>query len=391
MHKVLSIIALAYDILKKGYFTTIILHRLSNRRTDSYQYSLDLATSLRNEAAVANTEPNQVNKPPTSECGDSQVQEIEIPPSSPILEPNSIGLSPDPDLNSTHHTATSISQSSGSTPVASETRPTLSPQNSNRPHSEPSADSEISRNDLPSFADLYDADCYLDDIVGSYDQKQTRRWQLNLFQNKVRIFVPNLRNFIDSLGALAREVYGIILKGHKLNIPVTISSLTYIVSVKGYAYDAYIPFLVAILKHPFYSTRPRRPLHIMKRIRLSRLPQKAPKEAWVPWAITTFIICIGQVLAVELVLRWNYVKGVQAFGTVGQLVPFVLGVGGLSKVLWTKSKLLWEGRRPEKRRDEVDEGGVDELADAYFARKERYETHVEIVEDSVAKPMAQDA
>jgi len=85
------------------------------------------------------------------------------------------------------------------------------------------------------------------------------------------------------------------------------------------------------------------------------------------------------------------VKGVQAFGTVGQLVPFVLGVGGLSKVLWTKSKLLWEGRRPEKRRDDVDEGGVDELADAYFARKERYETHVEIVEDSAAKPMAQDA
>jgi hypothetical protein len=271
--------------------------------------------------------------------------------------------------------------------VASETRPTLSPQNSNRPHSEPSADSEISRDDLPSFADLYDADCYLDDIVGSYDQKQTRRWQLNLFQNKVRIFVPNLRNFIDSLGALAREVYGIILKGDKLNI----SSLTYIVSVKGYAYDAYIPFLVAILKHPFHSTRPRRPLHIMKRIRLSRLPHKAPKEAWVPWAITTFVICIGQVLAVELVLRWNHVKGVQAFGTVGQLVPFVLGVGELSKVLWTKSKLLWEGRRPEKRRDEVDEGGVDELADAYIARKERYETHVEIVEDSAAKPMAQDA
>jgi hypothetical protein len=73
MHKVLSIIALAYDILKKGYFTTIILHRLSNRRTDSYQYSLDLATSHRNEAAVVNTQPNEVNKPPTSECGDSQV------------------------------------------------------------------------------------------------------------------------------------------------------------------------------------------------------------------------------------------------------------------------------------------------------------------------------
>jgi hypothetical protein len=55
------------------------------------------------------------------------------------------------------------------------------------------------------------------------------------------------------------------------------------------------------------------------------------------------------------------VKGVQAFGTVGQLVPFVLGVGGLSKVLWTKSKLLWEGRRPEKRRDDVDEGGLMNL------------------------------
>ena len=54
-------------------------------------------------------------------------------------------------------------------------------------------------------------------------------------------------------------------------------------------------------------------------------------------------------------------------GTVGQLVPFVLGVGGLVKVLWS---WVCEGRRESVERDELEEA-VGRCAEVYFKEKEK--------------------
>ena len=43
---------------------------------------------------------------------------------------------------------------------------------------------------------------------------------------------------------------------------------------------------------------------------------------------------MGANISSELPLWWNYIRGVQTFGYVGQLIPFCLGVGGLVKVIW---------------------------------------------------------
>ena len=46
------------------------------------------------------------------------------------------------------------------------------------------------------------------------------------------------------------------------------------------------------------------------------------------------MVCVGLVLAIELSLYWNSISGVTNMGQVGQLVPLVVGIGGLVKVLW---------------------------------------------------------
>ena len=54
-------------------------------------------------------------------------------------------------------------------------------------------------------------------------------------------------------------------------------------------------------------------------------------------------------------------------GAVGQLVPFVLGVGGLLKVVWSWG---WEGSGEEEGRDAAVEA-VERCAEVYFKEKER--------------------
>lgn len=51
------------------------------------------------------------------------------------------------------------------------------------------------------------------------------------------------------------------------------------------------------------------------------------------------------ILQLELTLRWNHVRGLDEWGSVGQLIPFVVGVGGLGFVL-----LRWVGRVVRERR-----------------------------------------
>jgi hypothetical protein len=40
------------------------------------------------------------------------------------------------------------------------------------------------------------------------------------------------------------------------------------------------------------------------------------------------------VLAIELTLTWNSVSGISSMNSVGQLIPFMVGVGGLAQVIW---------------------------------------------------------
>lgn len=75
---------------------------------------------------------------------------------------------------------------------------------------------------------------------------------------------------------------------------------------------------------------------------------ETPKKVWLGWyyAVLDLAIHIIVILQLELTLRWNRVSGLSGLWTsVGQLIPFIIGVGGLTLVgsrwgvrVWVKWK-----------------------------------------------------
>lgn len=67
------------------------------------------------------------------------------------------------------------------------------------------------------------------------------------------------------------------------------------------------------------------------------------------------------VVAAELTIQWNCIRGVQKLGNVGQLVPACVGVSGLVRVVWRcmqlafgKEEAGWDGEAMKKDKDRTE-------------------------------------
>jgi len=96
-----------------------------------------------------------------------------------------------------------------------------------------------------------------------------------------------------------------------------------------------------------------------------------PKKIWLGWyyVILDLLIHVIVILQLELTLRWNHVSGLSGlWNSVGQLILFVIGVGGLGLVIsrwlvkmWVKrvvargEKSGWEVHVEENESDDEDQ------------------------------------
>ena len=96
-----------------------------------------------------------------------------------------------------------------------------------------------------------------------------------------------------------------------------------------------------------------------------------PKKIWLGWyyVILDLLIHVIVILQLELTLRWNHVSGLSGlWNSVGQLIPFIIGVGGLGLVIsrwlvkmWVKrvvargKKSGWEVHVEENESDDEDQ------------------------------------
>ncbi|CAN9095781.1 unnamed protein product [Alternaria alternata] len=96
-----------------------------------------------------------------------------------------------------------------------------------------------------------------------------------------------------------------------------------------------------------------------------------PKKIWLGWyyVILDLLIHVIVILQLELTLRWNHVSGLSGlWNSVGQLIPFIIGVGGLGLVIsrwlvkmWVKrvvargEKSGWEVHVEENESDDEDQ------------------------------------
>ena len=77
---------------------------------------------------------------------------------------------------------------------------------------------------------------------------------------------------------------------------------------------------------------------------LSQIPASTKKRVWYWGAIQQFLLIVFLVFQLEFTIVWNNVHGLQSVSNLGQLIPLIIGVGGLVKVLWGKARMLYEGK-----------------------------------------------
>jgi hypothetical protein len=90
------------------------------------------------------------------------------------------------------------------------------------------------------------------------------------------------------------------------------------------------------LRHPKYCEVRSKDVALASRIILSTEPIAKPSRVWrffLAWGMLG--ACSILIISTELTIQWNKIQDVQNLSSVGQLIPFTLGVGSLMKIVWS--------------------------------------------------------
>lgn len=169
----------------------------------------------------------------------------------------------------------------------------------------------------PSFTQLLEADAFL---AAVYPQEPRR------FRDRTW-----LRDWL-----LAPLTLLSVLLTHRLRLRLLLATLSYGSNLGFTCHVSYPSIVRRTLTHPSYPTLSWRDIAILSRIKLILNPPAPPsmtRRLWQAW--TLFGACAVLVIATELTLQWNYVTGINNINSVGQLVPFSVGVGALIRVCWS--------------------------------------------------------
>lgn len=105
--------------------------------------------------------------------------------------------------------------------------------------------------------------------------------------------------------------------------------------------------LNAGLDYPLVSDLPSWP-YVLFASNLLTASSATPKRVWEAWYMTLkdLLIHIIVIVQIELTLVWNHVSGLtNLWSSVGQLIPFVIGMSGLSLVISRWVKVKWDKRK----------------------------------------------
>jgi hypothetical protein len=99
---------------------------------------------------------------------------------------------------------------------------------------------------------------------------------------------------------------------------------------------SYPQILRLAIRHPHYRTVNANDVILASRVVLSTEPSKRPSRVWRFFLGYSMLgACSILIIGTELTIQWNKIEGVQNVTSVGQLIPFTLGVGSLVKILWS--------------------------------------------------------
>ncbi|KAF2649014.1 hypothetical protein K491DRAFT_684225 [Lophiostoma macrostomum CBS 122681] len=117
---------------------------------------------------------------------------------------------------------------------------------------------------------------------------------------------------------------------------------------------------------------------LASRVQISVLNLRAPLSKRVKYTQAVFhaVIHVFVALQLEFTIAWNNIQGLGGLGSVGQLVPFLVGVGGLVVVVG-RGVEGWVGRETRREKSmfgesDSDKKGSDEFVKAYLQWEDEY-------------------
>lgn len=202
------------------------------------------------------------------------------------------------------------------------------------------------------FQAVHEAESYLDSVFSVFQERKAllgRKRLIILWGGRIRFYVPHStarRSFKWPSYAWCWYIAMISIIVGKMPINVRSRLLLHKLGL-----PQRVDFS-RLLYHAYYLTKEKEPpdwklVAIASDIQLSQAPLKKSTFKWASLAIQHLVIVVGLIVQVELTIYWNHVTGLQSLSSLGQLIPFILGVGGLLQVLWGKWSLLRKGIRED--------------------------------------------
>lgn len=223
------------------------------------------------------------------------------------------------------------------------------------------------RDDFPSLEDLSVVENYLRSIL-EVDLRDHSQWCYQIKWIPLRMFLPSVHS-----PATLRRRFATLYSCRPFRLSVLIPLFRHIKSLCIFPLYSYGFMLEAALLSPLHKQVITKAVIPALALQKAQLPPHRPAQITVYHAVASLTMCIELILNVELSIHWNRITGMGNIGAVGQLIPAIIGVGGLARVFW----VWWsKGNRGAK-----DDDGIDmelrECAEVYQRLKKEKEAYDE--------------
>ncbi|KAL8701228.1 MAG: hypothetical protein Q9201_005026 [Fulgogasparrea decipioides] len=211
-------------------------------------------------------------------------------------------------------------------------------------------------NFAPSLSSLLTADAFIDEVLKGFKQA-TFFDSYTIPRTPIRIFYPKI--WLLTPQYTVTFCQHVFRRNHRPTILIPV--FVHLADSRLYAHQLFPEIFSTAVDHPQYHSISTEALNVVLSFRVLRLPHSNPSSWYIFTASLALTCCCIFIVAIELAIAWNHIGGLNKVGAVGQLVPAVLGVGGVVKVMWAR----WTERKVDRREEEAVPKGMRRCAELY--------------------------
>lgn len=225
---------------------------------------------------------------------------------------------------------------------------------------------------------VLEAEAYLNLVLSIYPKTGShsgRKYSSTLLGGLIQLYVPTFESQCDPQTSSYKECLHTLLSATWNNKPprnLRVSLSLHIAALGQHPAWRW-PRFVDRMKHLNERMEPpdQSFLSVASDVQLSQMPFTVTAGIWTLMAAENLLVIIILIVQVELTISWNNISGLQSLATLGQLIPFVLGVGGLIKVVYGKLCLVKKGIKEASELDAHHMGEYEVAIEKYLRWKDR--------------------